>query len=119
MILSTNKPAQIQIGEFLIQSNNSEKLLGVKIDSKLLFVKHIKTICKKTRNKLRALARVTLYMMIETKKVLINSFLDSQFNYCPLVWMCHSRRNNTKINALYERCLQLIYSDKNYLMRSF
>ena len=51
-------------------------------------------------------------MMIETKKVLINSFSDSQFNYCPLVWMCHSRRNNTKINTLHERCLHLIYSGK-------
>ena len=26
--------------------------------------------------------------------------------------MCHSRRNNTKINNLHERCLRLIYSDK-------
>ena len=42
----------------------------------------------------------------------MNSFFDYQFNYCQLVWMCHSRRNNTKINNLHERCLPLIYSNK-------
>ena len=50
--------------------------------------------------------------LTEKKKVLMNSFFESQFNYCPLVWMCHSRRNNTKIHNLHERCLRLIYSDK-------
>ena len=53
--VSTNKPAKTQIGESLIEVTNCEKLLGVKIDSKLSFDKHIKTICKKANNKLRAL----------------------------------------------------------------
>ena len=36
----------------------------------------------------------------------------SQFSYCPLVWMCHSRTINNKINHLHERCLLVIYNDK-------
>ena len=51
-----------------------KKLLGVKIDSELLFDKHIKTICKKASNKLRALARFAPYITIEKKNVLLNSF---------------------------------------------
>ena len=42
----------------------------------------------------------------------MNSFFRSQFNYCPLIWMCHSRTNNRKINRLHERCLRIIYNDK-------
>ena len=53
------EPAEIQIEESLIESTNYEKLLGVKIDSKLSFDKHIKMICKKESDKLRALTRVT------------------------------------------------------------
>ena len=53
--VSTNEPAKTQIGESLIEVTKCEKLLGVKIDSKLSFDKHIKTICKKSNNKLRAL----------------------------------------------------------------
>ena len=72
--------------------------------SKLSFDKHIKMICKKASNKLGILARVTLYVAIEKKEVLMNYFFDSQFNYCPLFSMCHSRRDNTKITNLHGRC---------------
>ena len=33
-------------------------------------------------------------------------------NYCPLIWMCHSRQNNNKINRLHGKCLRIIYNDK-------
>ena len=65
-----------------------------------------------------ALTRVTP-LPIEKKKVLMNSFFDSQFNYFPLVSMCHCRRNNIKINNHHERCLRLIYSDKKSSYEEF
>ena len=46
------------------------------------------------------------------RKLFMNVFFTSQFNYCPLIWMCHSRSNNRKINMLHERCLRIIYNDK-------
>ena len=46
------------------------------------------------------------------KNNLMNAFFNSQFSYCPLVWMYHSRALNNKINRLHERCLRLIYNDK-------
>ena len=49
-------------------------------------------------------------MVIENKKVFINSFFHSQLNHCPLVWVCHSCRNNPNINSLHERYLSLIVS---------
>ena len=42
----------------------------------------------------------------------MNAFFNSQFSYCPLVWMCRSRTNNKKINKLNERCLRIVYNDK-------
>ena len=42
----------------------------------------------------------------------MNSFFNSQFSYCPLIWMFHSRIINNKINRLHERCMRLIYGDK-------
>ena len=36
----------------------------------------------------------------------------SQFNYCPLVWMCHSRGLNNKINNIHKRALRIVYQDK-------
>jgi len=42
----------------------------------------------------------------------MNAFFNSQFNYCPLIWMFHSRTINNKINRLHERSLRTIYNDK-------
>ena len=90
----------------------SKKLLGVTFDNKLKFEKHINTICQKANRKLNALARITPYMELTKRRILMNAFFDSQFNYCPLIWMFHSRNLNNKINRLHERCLRVIYNDK-------
>ena len=42
----------------------------------------------------------------------MNSFFKTQFNYCPLIWIYDSRENDRKINRLHERCLRIIYNDK-------
>ena len=41
----------------------------------------------------------------------MKTFIESQFNYCPLIWMFHSRTINNKINRLHERALRIVYSD--------
>ena len=33
----------------------------------------------------------------------MNAVFNPQFNNCPLIWMCHSRENNNKINRLNEK----------------
>ena len=50
--------------------------------------------------------RVLLLLSVLQKK-LFNVFFQSQFSYCPLVWMCQSRTLNNKIKRLHERCLTL------------
>ena len=37
----------------------------------------------------------------------MNSFIKSQFNYCPLLWMLHDRVSNSKLNHIQERGLRL------------
>ena len=112
LIVSTDEPIGIRVGESLIKSSTCEKMLGIKIDNKLIFDTHVKGLCTKANNKLRALARATPYMSLKKKKLLMNSFFNAQFNYCSLIWMLHSRSNNNKIKHLHERCLRIIYNDK-------
>ena len=95
-----------------ITNSKCEKLLGIKIDHKLTFNAHIEEICKKAGQKINALSKVIPYMNITKWPSLLNTFFMSQFNYCPLTWMYHSRAKNNKINRLHERCLRIIYKDK-------
>ena len=41
----------------------------------------------------------------------MKSFVTSQFGYCPLIWMFHSRRLNNKINSIPEIALRITYQD--------
>ena len=42
----------------------------------------------------------------------MKTFIESQFNYSPLVWMFHNRTINNKINRLHERALRIVYIDE-------
>ena len=72
------KPATIKIKASAIESSNSEKLLGVTIDSKLSFDDHITILCRKTSQKLHALSKVASYMSFDQKKrILLKTFITS------------------------------------------
>ena len=114
LIVSTNEKRKINMGEFSIENSGCEKLSGVKIDYKLTFDCHVSDIRKKANRKINASVRIAPFININKSRILLNSFFRSQFNYCPLIWMCHSRTNNRKINRLHERCLRIMYNDKQY-----
>ena len=42
----------------------------------------------------------------------MKSFITSQFGYCPLIWVFHSRKLNNKINSIHERALKITYNDR-------
>ena len=41
----------------------------------------------------------------------MKAFITSQFCYCPVIWMFHSRNLNNKINRIHERALRLVYQN--------
>ena len=101
----------IVLDNITLPASHLETLLGIEIDDKLTFTKHIKTLCKKTGQKLNALARLSNFMNITQKQFLFNSFIKSQFNYCPLIWMFCTRTLNSKINSIHERALRITYNN--------
>ena len=46
-------------------------------------------------------------------KVIMNAFITSQFGHYPLIWMCHSRKLNTRIDNMHKCALLIVYQDKN------
>ena len=96
----------------LIIKNVSEKnILGITVDNKLTFKSHLKNICKKANQKLNALARITKFTSLFQRKTLSNSFIKSQFSYCPLIWMFTSKGLDEKINRIHEKSLRLVLND--------
>jgi len=101
----------IRVGQDKIWEDKSVKLLGVTIDNSLKFDQHVTDICSKANRKLGALSRLCKYIDLKKRRILYKSFIESQFKYCPLIWMFHSRYSNNKINKLHKRALRLVYND--------
>ena len=99
------------IGGRGILETNEQRLLGIHIGKNLNFETHISNICLQANNKLTAIARYSNLVSFQKLRILIKAFVEAQFSYCPLVWMFHSRKLNSKINRLHERALRLLYKD--------
>ena len=90
LFLSPYENQMITVENYVIKLSGVEELLGVAIDSNLNFKGHILTLCKKANRKLHALSWVSKYITLNKRFILIKSFVISQFNYCPLIWMMHN-----------------------------
>ena len=50
-------------------------------------MEHVTELCKKGNQRLHALARISRYLYQDKLKIIMKTFIQSQFNYSPLVWI--------------------------------
>ena len=99
------------VGDSQIKEEPWVKLLGIHIDNKLSFDYHISKLVRKANSKITVIKRSFRYLSQFKKKLLLNSFVQSQFSYSPLVWMMHSKQASDKINRVHKNLLRLLYND--------
>ena len=85
LVISNNEKVSMKIDNIELENSSSEKLLSIIIDSKLNFKEHLERLIKKASRKVNVLSRITPYMNLTKRKLLMNSFFTSQFNYCRLL----------------------------------
>ena len=104
VILTKNKsddvPTGLSIGTDIVSIEKSVKLLGIQLDNRLNFNLHVNASCKSTSSQLNALVRLNKFLSFEQKKVLVNSFILSNFDYYPLVWFISSAKSLKKVGNL-------------------
>ena len=61
------------IANYNIPSSNSEELFGVVIDSEVTFA--FENLCRKTNQKLHALARVANFVTLEKRRLVMKNYL--------------------------------------------
>ena len=69
------RPIELTICNKVIQSVEYVKLLGIHIDDKLRFDKHISTLCKRASQQCNALNRIAKFLSKESKECLFNAFI--------------------------------------------
>ena len=98
-------------GNVLKSESEVPLLIGITLDNRLTFDIHIGNICKKATNQLDALKRLAYCLNYMQRKILNQSFITSNFNYCPVVWHFCSAKNLHKMKRIQKRALRFIYSD--------
>ena len=115
MFLGTRTKSKLclNINGTISRSTPEVKLLGITIDWKLTFDKHVKSLCKNARKKASGLMRLRNDLVTSQKLLLYNSFVTSNFGYCPIVWMFCGKTANANIDRVQKRALQAVYNDFN------
>ena len=104
----------VNVGETKIWESKQQKPLGILIDRDLKFDEYVLSQCKKAGKKLTALIRISKFMTFGQRRNIIKAFIESQFGYCPLVWMFCGSQTNARINHIHKRALKALYNDETY-----
>ena len=94
-----------------IKTSPNVVLLGICIDNNLKFKKHIDQLVKKSGGQLNFLSRQNKFLNYDSKKIVIESFILANFNYCPLVWHFCPSDSIKKMERIQERAFRLLLDD--------
>ena len=113
LLVNTTGSIRISVRNETISNSSNQKLFGIRFNSNFRFDDHVASLFKKVLQKLNALIRVAQYMNLAQRRLIMKAFICSQFGYCPLVWMFHSRKINNRVNSLHKRALRAVYRNYN------
>ena len=102
---------EFEIVDTRIECEDNVTLLGVNIDFMLNFSDHVSDICKKASKQLAVLKRIGKFLTKEGKMTIFNSFILSNFNYCPIAWHFCNQSSTRKMEKIQERALRFINDD--------
>ena len=72
----------LTVGNTVMTTDESAKLLGVHLDRHLDFNKQIKELCRKAARQLNVLQRLARHLDQEGRMAIFRAFIMSHFNYC-------------------------------------
>ena len=100
-----------KIGNVEIDKEMSINLLGVNLDNKLNFSKHISNICARVHNQIRVIKRFRHILSSSTKARFYKAFIMPHFQYCSTIWHFCGARNSDKLELLNKHVLWIILGD--------
>ena len=115
MLLKSNSIKDIQLNvtveNISLPSSDTMKVLGIDIDDKLTFDGHISNMCIKAGRQLNVLQRLRGSLDQDSRMAIYKSFIMSNFNYCPLIWMFTSKTSLSKLENIQKRALRFVLDD--------
>ena len=94
-----------------LPSSETMKVLGIDIDNRLTFDGHVSSMCIKAGKQLNVLQRLKGSLDLDSRMAIYKSFIMSNFNYCPVIWMFTSKTSLSKLENIQRRALRFVLDD--------
>ena len=107
-----NQP-NIKIDQDKIKQVHYSRLLGVQIDEKLTWNKHVEDVAKKATSGVGAIRRIRDFVDRETLISIYNALGRPHFEYCSEVWDTLGIGLSTRLQKLQNRAARIIVGMKN------
>ena len=115
MILKIKKAiaddVDIIVNDAMLNLTDDMTVLGITIDSQLNFNVHVSNMCNKAGRQLNVLQRLKGSLDCSSRCSIYKSFIMSNFNYCPVVWMFTSKSSLSKLEGIQKRALRFVLDD--------
>ena len=105
-------PDFIEIHGTDIKRQQEVLLLGITIDEKLKFDKHIDKLCKRAARQINVMYRFRGIFDLKERQSMYETFILANFNYCPIVWHFCGKVCSRKIERIQKRALRFWLKDK-------
>ncbi|KAL9978420.1 hypothetical protein ACROYT_G015933 [Oculina patagonica] len=99
---------QVKLNATELDQVNSQKLLGVTIDSKLSFDEHIDDLCRKVSQRIAVLKRIKKFLPFQQRIAYYNAMIKQDMLYASVVWSSCSLGNLQRILRLQKRAARVI-----------
>ena len=110
-IIISNRPYEnplLYINDTPIENKNCGKFLGVTIDSKLNFSKHISEVSSKIAKSIGVLYKLKSYLPTETLVTIYYSLVYPYLNYCAMIWGGTSTSLIRPLEVLQKKCVRIV-----------
>ena len=101
---------ELSIDNVLSEQVPSVKSLGIYIDDNLTWHSHIDKLCKKIASAIGVIKRVKPFVPQSTLLNIYNSLVQSNFDYCSLIWGTCGKTLSNKLQKLQNRAARVITS---------
>ena len=87
---------------------NSQKMLGVRFDSKLSLDGHIDDLCRKLSHHIAVLSRIKRFLPLQQRIAYYNAMIRQEMFYASTVWSSCSVGNKQRVFPLQKRSARVI-----------
>ena len=98
----------IELNNKAVEQTNNIRYLGIDIDNSLSFDTYIGNLVKKLNRSIGILKRCAPCLPLQTRKMLYNSLILPNMDYCCTVWGCATKTGVIRLQRLQNRALRII-----------